>query len=212
MPVSTCISRFSLVQCTANESQVAGFASVLQILENHRREVHNSLRQDRRLGGHLNSPVLVPEAFNDDDDDDRQSPAADDIDVKDTDISKDFEDLKNFVQETQSRSRLYEDSLHDGDSVDGGGSLEDPGDESRNSGRVGSGFDTHNRDRDFPPLPDFSEFDQIDFNSGELDPDLLQVICAVSFFSFLLCVCVCVCVCVCAVSYTHLTLPTTAEV
>ena len=30
--------------------------------------------------------------------------------------------------------------------------------------------------------------------------------------SFTLCVCVCVCVCVCAVSYTHLTLPTNAEV
>ena len=181
--------------------------------------MHNSLRQDRRLGGHLNSPLLVPEAFNDDDEDGRQSPAADDIDVKDTDISKDFEDLKNFVQETQSRSKLYDSSLYGTDLPDGDGSLDDSGEEPRNSARVGSGFDTHSRDRDFPPLPDFSEFDQIDFNSGELDPDLLQVIsgvhCSVEVWGSRLCLClteilkmknaaeragagcVCVCVCVC---------------
>ena len=39
---------------------------------------------------------------------------------------------------------------------------------------------------------------------------VLECVCMCVFWC--VCVGVCVCVCVCAVSYTHLTLPTTAEV
>lgn len=123
----------------------------------------------RSSGRHiLASPSLVPEALvddgDDDDDDNRRSPASNHR-VKDTDISKDFEDLKNFVHETQSKSRQFDDLT--GDSGDGGESA---------TPRQGTSFDTSgSRERDFPPLPDFSSFEQIDFNSGELDPDLLQV-------------------------------------
>ena len=118
--------------------------------------------------------MLIPAAFDDDDDEevnDDRSPTPENVNVKDTDISKDFEDLKNFVQETQSRSRHWDDYSLGADSPDG---TEGEGD-SRVEARASSSFDTHSRDRDFPSLPDFSEFDHLDFNSGEVDPDLIQV-------------------------------------
>ena len=140
---------------------------LFQLLENHRREVYQSLNgphDDSLDRSHLSSPSLVPEALADDDDDDndnnsRQSSQS--LPVKDTDISKDIDDLKSFVAETQSKSRRFDD-LGGEDSPDA-------------SPRAGSSIETGARERDFPPLPDFSDFEQIDFNSSEVDPDLLSV-------------------------------------
>ena len=47
-----------------------------------------------------------------------------------------------------------------------------------------------------------------DFSARMIGDGLCVCVCV----SLCVYVCVCVCVCVCAVSYTHLTLPTTAEV
>ncbi|XP_076459108.1 uncharacterized protein LOC143292571 isoform X2 [Babylonia areolata] len=173
----------------AFEDQIAQ-AVVSKILDNHRREVHNSLHDDRR-SRHLSSPPhLLPDALNnggdeyegENDDDERRSPAAND--ARDTDISKDFEDLRNFVQETQSRTRLGSESgscpgsdFADGGTVDVCGVL-GSGD-SGGGRRVGDSLDTGREDREWPPLPDFSQFDQIDFNSEEVDPDLVQMNLAV---------------------------------
>lgn len=149
------------------EDQIAQ-AVVSKILENHRREVSSSLGTDRRRGSHLSSASLVPGEDDDEEDDvDGQSPAASDFETEKANLAKDFEDLKNFVRETQSWTRPSYDVTEDDDS-------------SPSSDRTrASSFDSgYSRERD-PPLPDFSEFDHLDFNSGELDPDLLQMNLAV---------------------------------
>ncbi|KAL8558811.1 hypothetical protein ACOMHN_046393 [Nucella lapillus] len=162
----------------AFEDQLAQ-AVVSKILDNHRREVHHSLHEDRH-SRHLTSPPLVPVALNDDDDDEnvedekRSSTTENKTNVKDTDISKDFEDLRNFVQNTQSRSWQLDENCPAEDSADGVAEECGAPGGSEGSG-VGSSLVTPSKERDFPPLPDFSQFEQIDFNSGEVDPDLLQM-------------------------------------
>ncbi|KAK7506218.1 hypothetical protein BaRGS_00002330 [Batillaria attramentaria] len=145
------------------EDQIAQ-AVVSKILENHRREVSNNLGRDRRRGSHLSSASLVPGDDDDEDEIDGQSPAASDFEAERADLARDFEDLKNFVRETQSWSKP---SSYDQD--------DSPASDRTRTSSFDSGY---SRDRD-PPLPDFSEFDHLDFNSEELDPDLLQMNLAV---------------------------------
>ena len=126
--------------------------------------MNHTLNQERRLGGsrselHLSSPSLVPSLADDDEDNDENndhgSQADDRLSAKDTDISKDFEDLKKFVEETQSKSKSKLDEATSdggGGSGSGGGGLEDSletGEEGEvgegeggRTARQGSGFET----------------------------------------------------------------------
>ncbi|XP_076468441.1 uncharacterized protein LOC143299094 isoform X2 [Babylonia areolata] len=168
----------------AFEDQLAQ-AVVSKILETHRREVHHGLRDDRRS---LINTSPIPEALDEDEDEDEDDNAQHNVSssrnkagLKDTDISKDFQDLKNFVQETQSRSRRYDDyggGGGGGDSLDGGEGLTEFRGQSAGA-RLTSGLEVNSREREFESLPDFSDLEQIDFDSGEVDPDLLQMNLAV---------------------------------
>ncbi|KAL8563945.1 hypothetical protein ACOMHN_059375 [Nucella lapillus] len=156
-------------------------AVVSKIIENHRRDVHHGLRNERH---HLSDSCLIPEARDDDDidgdddNDENDSSARRNCVPKDIDISKDFADLKHFVEETQSHSKRYEDNVSAGvDSYNGDEEVTDF--RGPHTARASSSFNVRSTERDFPSLPDFSDLEQIDFESGEMDPDLLQMNLAV---------------------------------
>lgn len=147
------------------EDQIAQ-AVVSKILENHRREVSNSLGRDRRR--HLSTPSLVPGDEDEDDYVDGQSPAASDYEAESSDLAKDFEDLKNFVRETQSWTKPASNDYTKNEDLDSSGRPR--------TSSLDSGYNSKDRE---PPLPEFSDFAYLDFNSAELDPDLLQMNLAV---------------------------------
>ncbi|XP_048237941.1 titin homolog isoform X5 [Haliotis rufescens] len=139
------------------EDQIAQ-AIVSKILENHRREVSENLDQpDGRYsyGG-----------FSDDVEEHQPS-----------DIVKDFEELRSFVKKTQARpspvSRDIEEQLSpiDEKPIEKVTLNKDEAAEDFHI-RCSSAERVHNAE---PPLPDFSEFEHINFDTDEIDPDLLSM-------------------------------------
>lgn len=139
-----------------------------QIVENHRKEVSHSLKFSHRLDGHLSSPSLVPDTRDSEEEEGEVEEEANpptDRQARNIDITKDFEDLKHFVEETQSRT--VQQSLETDGEVRSGESGYSSQSHSSSLEPLSNGKDHY--------LQDFSDLEQIDFNSGETDPDLLSM-------------------------------------
>ncbi|XP_025093425.1 uncharacterized protein LOC112563549 isoform X6 [Pomacea canaliculata] len=149
------------------EDQIAQ-AVVSKIVENHRKEVSHSLKFSHRLDGHLSSPSLVPDTRDSEEEEgevEEEASPPTDRQARNIDITKDFEDLKHFVEETQSRT--VQQSLETDGEVRSGESGYSSQSHSSSLEPLSNGKDHY--------LQDFSDLEQIDFNSGETDPDLLSM-------------------------------------
>ncbi|XP_067687580.1 uncharacterized protein [Haliotis asinina] len=139
------------------EDQIAQ-AIVSKILENHRREVSESLDQpDGRYSyGGYNNTVEEDQT---------------------SDIVKDFEELRSFVKKTQARPTLVSRDIEEQLSPIDEKPIEKVTLNKEEAAedfhiRCSSAERVHNAE---PPLPDFSEFDHINFDTDEIDPDLLSM-------------------------------------
>ena len=139
-----------------------------QILDTHRQVVNSDIEERHQFCNGFDAPSIV-EIISDhesDDDCNGMNISSTPGNFRNTDISRDLDDLKEFLAKTKTAAqdvRVHVDKLHDDDDFTGRRHQPSVADipVSNGNSRVN--------------LPDFSHFDHIDFNSDEVDPDLLQV-------------------------------------